>query len=119
MDQRLIQELPAGVHLRPWGGPNAEYLLMLWECWHTNRPIPHPPPYPIDFSPDYIDVVLRGMSRLVPGFMDYVKNGTIPRSTVVDGGYYTRTEENIPVIGAVDGMKPEGITWRLVCLDMV
>jgi glycine/D-amino acid oxidase-like deaminating enzyme len=42
------------------------------------------------------EIVLRGLTRLIPGLRTYV--GRAPRP-VVDGGYYTKTRENRPLIG--------------------
>ena len=49
----------------------------------------------------YPDVVLRALSVLVPGLQQYWNGAAgdkFPRPTV-DGGYYTRTPENMPLIG--------------------
>ena len=50
----------------------------------------------------YPDVVLRALSVLVPGLQQYWNGAAgdkFPRPTV-DGGYYTRTPENLPLIGS-------------------
>ena len=44
------------------------------------------------------ELVIRGLSRMLPTFAEY-RNG-LP-DTVVDGGYYTKTVENRPLIGSV------------------
>jgi glycine/D-amino acid oxidase-like deaminating enzyme len=41
-------------------------------------------------------VVVRGISRMVPAFAPYVKR---MRRPFVDGGYYTKAPDNMPVIG--------------------
>ena len=49
----------------------------------------------------YPDVVLRALSVLVPGMQQYwngAAGAKVPRPKV-DGGYYTRTPENMPLIG--------------------
>ena len=48
------------------------------------------------FDPHYAEVVLRGLSRMIPGLRAYFDKP--PRPTV-DGGYYARTQENRPLIG--------------------
>ena len=54
----------------------------------------------------YPEVCLRGLSKMIPGLAEYIEN--IPRSTYVDGGYYTQTPENYPLIGPVGGEGAEG-----------
>jgi glycine/D-amino acid oxidase-like deaminating enzyme len=88
----LLRELPSGAHVRPEGGPESRVLLMLW-AYHTP---PVEPAWPPTFDPCYPEVVLRGLSRMLPGLRAYFDR--LPRP-VVDGGYYTRTHENRPLIG--------------------
>jgi glycine/D-amino acid oxidase-like deaminating enzyme len=45
---------------------------------------------------EYVDVVLRGMARMVPGLSVYFERASKP---YVDGGYYCKTRENRPLIG--------------------
>jgi glycine/D-amino acid oxidase-like deaminating enzyme len=52
--------------------------------------------FPIAPDPAYADVAMRGMSRLIPGLREYF---TRMPPTTVDGGYYTRTPDNLPLIG--------------------
>ena len=49
----------------------------------------------------YPDVVLRALSVLVPGLQRYWNGDAGVRFSrpTVDGGYYTRTPENLPLIG--------------------
>jgi sarcosine oxidase subunit beta len=53
--------------------------------------VPLPP-----LDPHYFEVVLRGLSRMVPGLRLYFDH--LPRP-VADGGYYAKTQENRPLIG--------------------
>ena len=96
----MTEPMPAGVHLRPDGGPGSKTVLMLWDYHSSNRYSDAVFPLPED--PHYAEFVMRGMTRLAPGLGRYVER--LPHS-VVDGGYYTKTEENRPLIGplAVDG----------------
>jgi len=48
------------------------------------------------FDPVYAEVVLRGLSGMVPGLRGYL--GKLPKP-VIDGGYYAKTSENRPLIG--------------------
>ena len=83
----LVQQMPAGVHLRPEGGGGSDILLMLWA--YDAHPVP--PVFPPDFDPMFADVVLRGLAAMLPGLARYI--GRAPRPSL-DGGYYVKTREN-------------------------
>lgn len=91
--QWLLEPFPAGPHGLPEGGLDSPTLLALWTYdIETLEPIaPLPPP-----DPHYFEVVLRGLSRMIPGLRTYFDR--LPRP-VVDGGYYAKTGENRPLIG--------------------
>jgi glycine/D-amino acid oxidase-like deaminating enzyme len=84
--------LPPGAHCRPEGEGGSDQLLMLWD-YHNSAVEPRFPP-PLD--PEFPEVVLRGLSAMIPGLRGYLAR--IPRA-YLDGGYYTRTRENRPLIG--------------------
>jgi len=89
----LTEALPAGVHLRPEGlSAESQTVLVLW-AYHT-EPVPETLPVPLDS--DFAETALRGMSRLVPGLRPYTER--VPK-VYLDGGYYTKTRENRPIIG--------------------
>jgi glycine/D-amino acid oxidase-like deaminating enzyme len=88
----LLEELPSGVHTRPEGGYQSNILLGLW-AFHTPQVEPI---LPFSVDPRYSEIVLRGLAIMIPGLQAYVDR--IPRS-IVDGGYYTKTRENRPLIG--------------------
>ena len=88
----LLHDMPAGVHFRPEGGPHSQILLLLW-TYHLE---PQEPVWPPRFAPEYAEVVLRGMTRMIPGLAVYLERWHKP---VVDGGYYCKTRENRPLIG--------------------
>lgn len=90
--RHLSGELPSGAHLRPEGGSQSTTLLMLW-AYHTP---PVQPVFPPRFDSHYFEIVLRGLATMVPGLAAYLDRA--PRPTV-DGGYYTRTRENRPLVG--------------------
>jgi hypothetical protein len=88
-------------------------VLLLWEVWHSMLKA-H---FQDQASPSelsgmelplslldhdlYPDVVLRALSVLVPGLQQYWNGdaGVKFSRPTVDGGYYTRTPENLPLIG--------------------
>ena len=90
--QMLLGELPAGIHTRPDGGPGSPIILVLWE-YRTRRV---EPVWPIDEDALYPEVVLRGLARMIPGMRTYLQKAGKPR---LDGGYYTKTRENRPLVG--------------------
>src|SRR5947209_8673657 len=96
---RLLEEFPAGVHGRPEGAGESPVVLLIW----TYDVEPVEPTVPLDVHPAYGEIVLRGMSRMLPALAAYLPR--LPRH-VVDGGYYTKTRENrvlaspLPVEGA-------------------
>ena len=138
---RAAASMPAGAHFRPYGGPNSDAVLLLWEAWHhalhdvKGLQLPEPLPPAADSFLDhelYPDICLRGLARVVPDLAAYFDEGVrdsllasrrrgaagggggadaeaaiaaAPRPSV-DGGYYTSTRENLPLIGpapAADG----------------
>ena len=100
----LTEPLPAGIHLRPEGYGSAKTVLMLWDYHSAHRF--DAPQYPLPDDPFYPEVVLRGMTRLAPGLAAYLER--LPHA-YVDGGYYTKTVENRPLVG------PAGIEGAYVC----
>jgi glycine/D-amino acid oxidase-like deaminating enzyme len=88
----LLQTFPAGVHTRPEGGPESHTILILW----TYDAEPVTPMWPIAYDPHYAEIVLRGLAAMIPELRVYFDKGTKP---FVDGGYYTKTRENRPLIG--------------------
>lgn len=91
----LTEPLPAGIHLRPEGYGASTTVLMLWDYHSAHRY--DAPVYPMPDDPFYPEVVLRGMARLAPGLASYLER--LPHH-YVDGGYYTKTVENRPLVGA-------------------
>lgn len=88
----LLEEFPPGVHARPEGGPDSNVLLILW----TYDTDPVDPVFPFRVDPYYPEIVLRGLATMIPGLATYFERAPRP---VVDGGYYTKTQENRPLIG--------------------
>jgi sarcosine oxidase, subunit beta len=88
----VLDLLPAGAHARPEGGLDADFLLMLWEY----AAAPTQPVWPIPLDQLYPDVLLRGLAAMLPGLEAYFERSERP---FLDGGYYTKTRENRPLIG--------------------
>jgi len=84
----LLDEFPGGVQFRQRG----DDLLALWTYEvHTQEPV-----CPPTFEPHYAETVLRGLSAMVPAMKNY-----FGEKVYVDGGYYCKTRENRPLIGAL------------------
>lgn len=92
--QRLLETFPAGVHGRPVGAGDQVLMYWTYDC----EPLEEPE-FPIEPDPYLPEVTLRGMSVLVPGLTAYLD--PMPRP-YVDGGYYTKTPDNRPLIGPLD-----------------
>jgi glycine/D-amino acid oxidase-like deaminating enzyme len=94
----LLDELPNGVHTRPEGGHDSDMVLMLWEYQEHQLTATFPPP----LDEQYPEIVLRGLATMLPGLQAYFQRLPQP---ALDGGYYTRTRENRPLIGplAIEG----------------
>lgn len=86
----LLAPFPPGVHGRPVG---AGHSLLLYWTYHC--PV-ETPSFPVSWDPHYPEIVLRGMSVMIPGLAAY--HDRMPNA-FVDGGYYTKTRENRPLIG--------------------
>jgi glycine/D-amino acid oxidase-like deaminating enzyme len=88
----MLEQLPPGLHFRPEGGPGSQTLLFLWP-YHTKRV--EQPVWPVQFEPEFVEIVLRGMVRMVPDMAVYLERMSPP---YIDGGYYCKTQENRPLI---------------------
>lgn len=87
----LLGEFPAGVHARPEGPVGGDVFLGIW-TYHTE---PVEPVFPLWYDPKFPEIVLRGLTTMLPGLRSYF--GRLPRP-VIDGGYYAKTQENRPLI---------------------
>jgi glycine/D-amino acid oxidase-like deaminating enzyme len=88
----LLDTFPAGAHTRPEGGSGSDIVLMLWA--YDARPIPAQ--FPPQFDEAFVEVVLRGLTTMLPALQRYIGRASAPR---LDGGYYVKTRENRPLIG--------------------
>ena len=94
----LLAQMPAACHYRPEGGPDSNWLVALWEY---HRMIQEPT-WPLPDDPLYPEAVLKGLTTMVPDLAVYLERLPQP---LIDGGYYTKTRENRPLVGplGVDG----------------
>jgi sarcosine oxidase, subunit beta len=90
----LTEPFPAGAHTRPEGGNESQTILMLWEY----RTKVMEPVWPPRMDEQYPEVVLRGLASMLPRMREYF--GRMPRPQL-DGGYYTKTRENRPLVGPI------------------
>jgi glycine/D-amino acid oxidase-like deaminating enzyme len=92
----LTEAFPSGVHTRPEGA--GDDILMLWE-YQTKLMEPVDSP---KMDEQYPEVALRGLAAMLPRMKEYFAKMPRPQ---LDGGYYTKTRENRPLVGAmgVDG----------------
>ena len=89
----MTEAMPPGAHFRPEGaGADSRTLLVLWS-YHEDRVTPV---FPMPEDPHFPELALRGVARMVPGLAAYLD--PLPR-VYVDGGYYTKTRENRPLVG--------------------
>ena len=88
----LLEALPAGLHFRPEGGPGSKTILALWP-YHIA--VTERASWPLKFDLEFAEVVMRGLTRMIPGLAVYLERIGRP---VIDGGYYTKTRENRPLI---------------------
>jgi glycine/D-amino acid oxidase-like deaminating enzyme len=88
----LTRPFPAGVHTRPEGSGESQTILLLWE-YRTQAMEPIWPP---KLDPQYPEVALRGLAAMLPRMQEYFNRMPRPQ---LDGGYYTKTRENRPLVG--------------------
>ena len=93
----LLDEFPGDVIARPEGSGNSNTVLMQWNY----RVQPSAPVFPIPVDETYPEYALRGLAVAIPGLKVYLER--IPKS-FVDGGYYIKTPENRPLVGALPGV---------------
>ncbi len=98
-DQWLLERFPGGLHIKPEGGLDSTWIKIGWAFNKT----PEEPQWEPKGTLTFTDIVIRGATRLVPELSHYV--GRLPKSIMHYAGYYTRTKENLPLIGplGVDG----------------
>ncbi len=88
----MLQRFPAGLHIKPdSGGIKMGWAIQRGDeipSWETTK---------LEFFPQ---VVLKGASRFIPALREY--EAQIPSPLITYSGYYTRTKENLPLIGPTE-----------------
>lgn len=94
----MTQKLAAGAHTRPEGMGASPIVLMLWDTHSHPVDLILPP----KFDDSFPDLAMRGLATMIPSLQKYFDR---PPKPYVDGGYYTKTKENRPLVGShgVDG----------------
>ena len=88
----LLEEFPSGLHTRPEGSGSSTAIVVLWA---HHAPIIDPI-WPLPEDPYHSEILMRGLAKMIPGAKQYIGNFPRPK---LDGGYYTKTFENRPLIG--------------------
>lgn len=89
----LTESQPGGSHVRPEGGRLGTWVKLGWATNET----PEDPKWEPWGSDQFPEIVMRGAARMAPGLSVYCED--LPRSLTHYGSYYTRTQENWPLIG--------------------
>jgi glycine/D-amino acid oxidase-like deaminating enzyme len=95
--RRLTEPMKGGIHCRPDGPVDGNWIKVGW-AYNETASDPHADPHgtaPID--PQFPDSLIRAVSRLQPKLAAYI--GKLPRGMRHYGGFYTQTTENWPLIG--------------------
>jgi glycine/D-amino acid oxidase-like deaminating enzyme len=88
----LTQPFPSGAHTRPEGTGDSQIILMLWEYQEKETE----PIWPPQLDEEYPEIALRGLAAMLPAMEGYFNRMPRPQ---LDGGYYTKTRENRPLVG--------------------
>ena len=101
--EKLNSRSNTGLHFRP--SSTEGYIFTLWDFVHEDVKISHRPPHEIDqnlFDDLYVEIVLRGLASTIgTPLQSMVDAGYFGKNTTVDGGFYTHTPDNTPLIGLV------------------
>jgi glycine/D-amino acid oxidase-like deaminating enzyme len=89
----LLEEFPAGLHIKPEG---QDQIKMGW-AYNQQK---EQPQWDIFADDEFVSVVLKGASRFIPAISAYAVE--IPTSVTHFAGYYTRTDDNLPVMGELE-----------------
>jgi len=86
----MTETFPSGVHTRPEGA--GIDILMLWEYQaKLMEPVDAP-----TMDEQFPELALRGLTAMLPRMKEYFARMPRPQ---LDGGFYTKTRENLPLVG--------------------
>jgi glycine/D-amino acid oxidase-like deaminating enzyme len=88
----LTEPFPPSVHTRPEGSGDSQIIILLWD--YREKAVD--PVWPPKLDEGYPEIALRGLSAMLPGMKQYFDKMPRPQ---LDGGYYTKTRENRPLVG--------------------
>ena len=88
----LLEKFPGGLHIKPEGNG----IKLGWAFQRGE----HEVSWDVSASDFFAQAVLKGASRFIPKLKAYAEN--IPAPLISYAGYYTRTKENWPLIGATE-----------------
>ena len=86
----MTETMPGAIHIKPEGG---EKIKMGW-AYSKQHEIPK---WEMKSDELFPQIVMRGASKFIPGLKKYIDN--LPSPIIQYGGFYTRTQENWPLIG--------------------
>lgn len=92
----LLDPFPGGLHVKPEGGEDSTWVRL---GWAINQAVDQPSWEP-DITPEFPELVVRGAAQFIPELNRYI--GNLPTPVVHYAGYYTKTEENLPLIGPME-----------------
>eukprot|EP01135_Chromosphaera_perkinsii_P010570 Nk52_evm8s2171 gene=Nk52_evmTU8s2171 len=95
----LLNKLPGGAHVRKSGNDG---MIFVWEHGNPVKEVESvqgviEAQEDLQFHPAYPEVCVRSLMTSIPGLSSYIED--MPKSMYVDGGYYTHTPDNLPLIG--------------------
>ncbi len=90
---RFAAEMPGAIHCRPDGGEHGRWIKLGW-AYNSAKADGS---WEIPTDSHFPEIVLRGAARLNPALKAYY--GQLPRTMSHYGGWYTRTDDNWPLVG--------------------
>ena len=95
----FFDSFQGGLHIKPEGGNGSILVKLGWAFNQTEEA----PQWDKRCLEEFPELVSRGASRFIPEMKRYI--GKLPKPILHYGGYYNKTEENMPLIGE---MKTKG-----------
>jgi len=93
----FFDNFQGGLHIKPEGGDGS---ILVKLGWAFNQSDEAEPQWDKRCLEEFPELVSRGASRFIPEMKRYI--GKLPKPILHYGGYYTKTEENMPLIGPMN-----------------